>query len=798
MSEAYPSPIGAEVPRDRAKRLLAGRGKFIDDVMLPRTLHLAFVRSPHPHARIVAINTSAAAETPGVVRILTASDLEGVVAPWRATHNRFPDMRAPEQTALAANIARYQGEPVVAVVAAIRAQAEDACERVDIDWEPRPQIGDVATALAPDAPRVHDDLDDNLFFESSVTAGDVDAALAEAEVVVEQTFRFHRHTGVSLETRGILSEYDPTEQRLTVYQSHQTPHQQQDLYARLLRLPEHKVRVICPDIGGAFGLKHHLYADELVACAASVLLGRPVKFIADRFESFQSDVHCRDHEVHARMGFAADGNIVGLAIEDRFHAGAYGQYPRSSVAEGNQITRLTGAPYRLDNYRGLLKMAFLNRGILGHIRAVGHPIAAAVGEALIDLGARALGCDPIELRRQNYLKDSDFPLTSAGGIAFEKLSFEQCLDKALSIVDVEAFRREQAALRAQGIHRGMGFNTFVELTAIGPEYYGEGGQHISAQETCLLRMEASGQVRVYVGTTDQGQGIDTGIQQVVAAGLGVPLDDVEVISGDSVLSPMGGGSFGSRGAALGGEVAWKAAQELRGNVLSIAGFLLQKDTGELDLRDGTVTDRATGVTHLQASEIARIAHFRPYILPEDVPADLTVTARYASRDRLFLAGNGFQVSIVEVDLGTGLVQPLRHVVVHDCGRVLNPLLVREQIRGGVVQGIGSALYEELRYADHGALLTGSFADYLVPMAVEIPDIEVAHVETPTETSELGAKGAGEAGLSGSVGAILNAVNDALSPTGAVMTEIPLSPPRILKAIESVGATNARRNSDASS
>ncbi len=783
MREVFAEPIGAEVTRDRAKRLLAGRGTFVDDIAPPRTLHLSFVRSPFPHARITKTDTAEAAKAPGVACVLTACDLVDVVAPWRATHGRFPDMAAPEQTALARDIARYQGEPVVAIAAASRALAEDACELVDIDWEELPQVGDVTDALERDAPLVHGELDSNLLYRTSITTGDAEAALAKADVVVEKTFRFHRHTGVSLETRGILADYDPSEQRLTVHQSHQTPHQQQDLYARLLGLPEHKVRVICPDVGGAFGLKHHLYADELVACAASVLIGRPVKFIADRFESFQSDIHCRDHEVHARMGFTFDGSISGLALEDRFHAGAYGQYPRTSIAEGNQITRLTGAPYHLGDYRADLAMAFLNRGILGHIRAVGHPIAAAVGEALIDLGAQALERDPLDLRRQNYLKDEDFPMTSAGGVEFERLSLERCLDKAMAIVDIDAFRSEQARLRDRGLHRGIGFNTFVELTAIGPEYYGEGGQHISAQETCLVRMEASGQVRIYAGISDQGQGIDTGIQQVVAAGLGLRLDDVEVISGDSVLSPMGGGSWGSRGAALGGEVAWKAARELRTNVLSIAGFLLQKTPDELELREGTVIDRASGTAHMGVAEIARTAHFRPYLLPEDVPCDLTVTARYGSRDRLFIAGNGIQVAIVEVDFATGFVQPIRHVVVHDCGRILNPLLVREQIRGGVVQGIGSALYEELRYAEDGALLTGSLADYQVPMAGEMPDIEVAHIETPTKTSELGAKGAGEAGLAGAVGAVLNAVNDALSPTGAFMTEVPLTPPRIVTAIE---------------
>ncbi|MGI9478407.1 MAG: xanthine dehydrogenase family protein molybdopterin-binding subunit [Hyphomicrobiaceae bacterium] len=783
MSQAFRYPIGAEVPRDRARRLLAGRGRFVDDIEMARGLHIAFVRSPFAHARFGDVDVSDARAMPGVVRVLGAADLDAVVAPWRATHNLFPSMRAPEQSALAIDVARYQGEPVVAIIATTRAVAEDACDAVVIDWEPMPQVGDFHEALAADAPALHDAWEDNIAFEAGVGEGDAVVALAAADLVVERTFRFRRHTGVSLESRAIVADYDPTEQRLIVHQSHQTPHQQQDLYARLLGLPEHKVRVICPDVGGAFGLKHHLYADELVACAAAVILGRPVKFIADRLESFQSDIHCRDHEVHARMGFAADGTIVGLIVEDRFSAGAYGQYPRSSVAEGNQIIRLTGAPYRLPAYAGNVKMAFTNRGILGHIRGVGHPIAAAVTEAMVDLGARQLGQDAIDLRRRNYLADADFPLTSAGGVVFERLSLGACLDKALEIVDVDAFRTEQADLRAEGIHRGIGFCTFVELTSIGPEYYGNGGQHISAQETCILRMEASGQVRAYVGTSDQGQGIDTGIQQVVAGVLGVTVEDVEVISGDSVLSPVGGGSWGSRGAALGGEAALRASRELRGNLLSIAGFLLQKSPDELDLKDGVVVDAATGAAHMDTGELARIGHFRPHTLPSDLPSDLTVTARYASRDRMFLPGNGIQVSIVEVDVETGFVRLLRHVVVHDSGRILNPLLVREQIRGGVVQGIGSALYEELRYDDDGALLTGTLSDYLVPIATEMPDIEVAHIETPTETSELGAKGAGEAGLTGAVGAILNAVNDALAPHNVFLTDVPLSPPRILQALD---------------
>ncbi|MDP6832858.1 MAG: xanthine dehydrogenase family protein molybdopterin-binding subunit, partial [Alphaproteobacteria bacterium] len=726
--------------------------------------------------------TAEALALPGVVAVFTAENLEAAVSSWRAEHKLFPAMAAPEQFALARDTVRWQGEAVAAVLATSRAEAEDGADCVSVDWRELPAVTDAEQALAPDAPVLHGDMDSNLAFTTQVTAGDVEAAFAAADHVEQETFRFHRHSGVSLETRGIIADFEPSESRLTVHQSHQTPHQQQDLYARLMGLPEHKVRVICPDVGGAFGLKHHLMADELVACAAARLLQRPVKYIADRLESFLADVHCRDHEITARMAFSSAGDILAIEVDDLFNAGAYGQYPRSSIAEGNQISRLTGAPYRHQHYRASVRMAFLNKSILGHIRSVGHPIACAVAERLVDMGAETLALDPIEVRRRNYLDRDDFPRTSAGGVAFEQLSFNGCLDTALEMVDMAQFRAEQAELRTRGVYRGIGVATFVELTAIGPEYYGEGGQHISAQETCLLRLEASGGVRCYTGATDQGQGIDTGIQQVVADVLGVALADVEVISGDSALCPVGGGSWGSRGAALGGEAAMRAATTLRRNILNIAAALLQKDPSELAINGGVVVDQASGSAHMTVAEVARIGHFQPYNIPDGIAANLTVTERYASRDRMFLAGNGLQVAIVEVDVASGMVTPLRHVVVHDCGRILNPLLVREQVRGGAVQGIGAALYEELRYDEDGHLLTGSFADYLVPMAGEMPDIEVAHIETPTKTSELGAKGAGEAGTAGAVGAILNAVNDAIRPFDATIAETPITPPRLLRAL----------------
>jgi len=776
------APVGESLPRDRAHRLLAGRGRYVDDIAMPRTLHAAFVRSPYPHARIGAVDAAAARAMPGVVGVFTAADLEGVVASWRGEHRLFPALRAPEQHCLAPEVARFQGEAVAAVVASTRAQAEDAVEAVAVDWEELPAAVDAGAALDPGAPVIHAALGDNLAFHAAIEHGAVDAAFDAAHLLVERRFRFNRHTGLSLEPRGILAAYDPSEHSLLVHQSHQTPHQQQDLYARLLGIPEQRVRVLCPDVGGAFGLKHHLYPDELAACALSKLLGRPVKFVADRLESFLTDVHCRDHEVHARMAFGADGEMLAMEVQDLFAAGAYSQYPRSSVAEGNQIIRLCGAPYRLGAYRATLRMAWLNKGVLGHIRSVGHPVACAVTECLLDSGARALGLDPVAVRRRNYLREADQPCTSPGGIALRDLSLQRCLDRALEMLDLAALRREQARLREDGVHRGIGFATVVELTAIGPEYYGEGGQHISARETCVLRLEGTGAVRCFTGATDQGQGIDTGIQQVVAAALGVDAARVAVVSGDSEACPVGGGSWASRGAALAGEAALRAGRTLKRNVLELAGALLQTPAGSLDLRGAVVVDADTGAARMDLGEIAAIGHFRPHALPAGVEPRLTVAESYSPRDRLFLPGNGLHVVVLDVDVDLGTVALHRHLVVHDCGRVINPLLVAEQIRGGVVQGLGGALFEELCFDDQGRLLTGTLADYLAPMACEMPDIEVAHVETPGRTSELGAKGAGEAGTAGVMGAVLNAVNDALSPFGVEITETPVTPPRILRAL----------------
>jgi len=777
-----PNPIGQSIPRASARRLVAGRGRYTDDITFPRMVHAVFVRSPFAHARILGIDSAEATQAPGVLGVFTGADIAKVCKPFEVRHAGFPALKVTPQHALALGKASWQGEAVAAVAAESRAEAEDAAELIMIEWRELPAIADADAALAPGADLVHEELGTNEALALTVEGGDVDAAFAEADVVVEEEFRFARHTGVTLEPRCIIADYDPSTHALTVHQSHQAPHEMADVYARHLDIPGHNVRVVAPDVGGAFGLKLQPYTDEIAVCAVSMLLGRPVKFAADRLESFVSDIHARGHHVKARMAVSANGDILGLEVDDVYGIGAYSQYPRTSIFEGLHVLRMAGVAYKHPHYRGRLRVSYQNKALSGHYRGVGMPIANTVTERLVDMAAAKLGLDPITFRRHNYVPREAYPYTAPTGFSFEDMSLDECLDKLEEMVDISALRAERDSLRADGVHRGIGIATFVETTGISPEYYGKAEIRVAAQEGCVVKLEPSGHVRCLIGMTDQGQGTAAGIAQVVAGTLGVPVDHIEVISGDSAATPYGAGAFASRGAAIGGEVALKASRALKKNILAIAAAILQEAPAALDLRDGQIVTAASGTVRMELAEIAEISHFRQNILPPGLQPQLTVARHYVPRALPHLAGNGIQLSYLEVDAGLGAVKLLRHVVVHDCGTVINPLLVHEQVRGGTVQGIGSALYEETLYSAEGQMLNASLADYLVPMAAEIPDIEIGDVFTPTQSSELGAKGVGEAGVVGASAAILNAINDAIAPLGGSIAEIPATPERILRAL----------------
>ncbi len=777
------SYIGRSVPRPNIARLTQGRAQFVSDVALPRMAHVAFVRSPHAHARIVAIDAAAARNAPGVIAIVTGAELAKVITPWVGVLTHLKGIKSAPQHAIAVERACWRGEAVCAVVARSRAEAEDACELVQVNYQELAAVTDAETALDPATPVIHPELGDNLTFERKLEAGAVDQAFAESDAVVETTFVFGRHTGVTNEPRAIIADWNAGEQRLTVYHGTQAPHMMQNLFAKHLSLAEHQVRVITKDVGGSFGIKVHTYADEMAAVALSKLLRRPIKFVADRIESFVTDIHARDHRVKAKIGVKEDGTITAFEIDDLTGIGPYSVYPRTSGIEANQIVNLVGGPYRCPNYRARARVVFQNKNVMCQYRAVGHPIATAVTEGLVELAAARINMDPLELRRRNLIPDDAYPCGSAAGLKFEQLSHHEALAHLDAMMDYAGLRAEQKRLRARGIHRGIGFASFIEVTNPSAAFYGVGGARITSQDGATVRLDAQGAVICHTGVTEQGQGAEAVVAQCVASAFGVPLERVRVITGDTDSTPYGGGTWASRAAGIGGEAAWQAGKALRANVLAAAASMLQATPESLDIRNGVVVDAADGRERVGLDEVARVVYFRPDTLPPGFQAELVATRHYVPRAWPFAFTNGIQASYLEVDTDSGFVTLLKHWCIEDCGTVINPQLVDEQIRGGVVQGIGAALLEHCIYDERGQLLNGNMADYLVPMAAEMPDIEVDHVVSPTKDSELGAKGAGEAGTAGAPGAVMNAVNDALRPLGAApLTALPLTPESILRAL----------------
>ena len=777
------SYIGRSVPRPNARRLVEGHGRFADDLPTPpRTLHAAFLRSPYAHARIVSIDTSAARALPGVAIVATGADIAEICSPWTGVLTHFAGMKSAPQHALAIDRALWMGEPIVAVAATSRAVAEDALGLIEIEYEELKPLTDEAAALAPDAPVMHPDLGDNIAFELTLDTGAVDDAFRDAHVVVEESFVFNRHTGVTLEPRTLLADYDPSEHRLTVHQSTQTPYQMQEIYAEHFGIPAANIRVVARDVGGSFGMKLHVHGDEMATVAMAIMARRPVKFVADRMESFTADIHARAHRVTARMAVASDGTITAMDVEDIAGIGPYSAYPRTSSVEANQVVRLMGGPYAHRAYRGTLKVVFQNKAMMSQYRAVGHPIACAVTEALVDRAAAATGLDPLEIRRRNVVPDDAYPYKAPTGFVFEKLSHRQCLAMLETACNYAALRDQQRDLRSRGVYRGIGLATFIEITSPGPAFYGIGGARITAQDGAVIALDPSGVITCKVSVTEQGQGTEAIMAQIAATAIGVPVEHIRVVTGDTESTPYGGATWASRGASIGGETVLKAGQALREQLLALAASILQAAPDVLDIADGAIVDVGTGNIRMSVRELARIAHFRPDTLPPGVQPQLIAARNHVPRGEPFAFTNGIQASHVEVDVETGFIRLLGHWVVEDCGRIINRLLVDEQIRGGVVQGLGAALFEECVYTPDGQLLNATLADYLVPMAGEMPDIHVDHVSTPTAHTALGAKGVGEAGTAGAAAAVLNAVNDALTPFGARLSEIPLTPERVLTAL----------------
>ncbi len=539
---------------------MQGRGLYVSDIELPRMAHVVFLRSPHAHAKIVGIDAAAARRMPGVIAVVTGKELAAVITPWVGVLSHLKGLKSAPQNAIAIDRVCWQGEAVAAIVATSRAVAEDAAEIVSVDYEELEAVTDMRTALDPATPVIHPSLGDNLAFERNLDAGAVDAAFAGSDEVVEADFIFGRHTGVTLEPRSVVADWNAAEARLTIYQGTQAPHMVQNIAALHLGLEESQVRVVCKDVGGSFGIKVHIYADEMATYALSKLLRRPVKFVADRVESFNTDIHARDHRCRGRIGVKRDGTITAFEIDDLTGIGPYSMYPRTSAIEANQVVNLVGGPYVTKNYRARARVVFQNKNVMCQYRAVGHPIACSVTEGLVDLAAAKIGMDPVEIRRRNLIADDAYPCASPSGLRFEQLSHHAAMNKLMTMMDYDALRAEQAALRSKNIHRGIGIASFIEVTNPSAAFYGVGGAKISSQDGVAVRLDAQGSVICQTSITEQGQGSESLTAQIVGSVLGVSMERVRVILGDTDNTPYGGGTWASRGAGIGGEAALQAAK----------------------------------------------------------------------------------------------------------------------------------------------------------------------------------------------------------------------------------------------
>ncbi len=766
--------IGRDMLRREDRRLLTGRGRYLDDIASPGALHACFVRSPYAHARIRGIDADAARAAEGVVAVVTGAELARWTLPQRVAP-AIEGLLPVEFGALPVDKARFIGDPVACVVATDRYLAEDAAGLVEVDYDPLPAVASYAAALADGAALVDEALPTNLVSHQTFSAGDPEAILAAAEIVVEARFHQHRQTHVPVETRGCLADWDAGAERLTFHTGNQAPHPLRSQLARRLRLAESQVRVVCPDIGGAFGQKIALMREELTVAALARHLGRPVRWREDRTENLIAAAHAREETVTTRAAVTPDGRIQALTLLIEEDFGAYCFYPANYIARVVAMV-LTG-PYRIRNYAYEVKVALTNKCGSGPMRAP-MAITSWVMDGTIEAVARRLGLDPIEVRRANMLAPEDLPHTMPTGEVVEDVTPGAALDALLARIDHAGFRARQSADRARGVHRGLGICSVVEPTTYGSAFYKAAAIPGSGHEAGWVRVDPAGGVTASVGLMGSGHGYETAFAQVVAEGLGVEPENVRVLMGDTDVAPYGMGTRGARGGTAGGGVLLLAATSVREKALAIAASLLALNAAdELRLRAGRVERHLGGEwrpTELTLAAIAQIAHLDPTRLPPGMEPGLEATRAYDPPPMTY--SNAAHACEVVVDVRTGRVSIERHTVVEDCGRVLNPAIVRGQQHGAVAMGLSGALMEEVVYDAEGQNLTGSFADYSVATAVEIPPIDVVTLSTPSRRTPTGSKGMSEGGVMGAIGALTSAVNDALAPFGVVAERQPLSPP----------------------
>ena len=770
------SPFGARQPRREDARLVTGHGRYVGDVELPRMLHVAFVRSVHAHARLRAVMTRRAAAVPGVVHVATGAD-ETFARHCLRAQSALPGYVVTEQPILAWPRARYAGEPLAVVVATDRYAAEDGAALVDVDGEPLAATVQADAAAREGAPLVHDEAPGNILLSRRFENGRVDLAMDGAVVVIERTFRTNRHTAAPMEGRGGVADYDAAAGKLTLWSGTQVPHLARHGLAGVLGLPEHKIRVVAPDVGGGFGVKGILYPEDVALCLLAIRLGRPVKWVEQRREHFLACAHARDHHYTIRVGFDADGRLRSLDARALCNTGAYSVFPWTAAIEPLMVGGLLTGPYKLEHYRCEVSAVATNTAPAGPYRGVARPATTFVMERLLDLGARALNLDPVQIRRINLVTPDDLPYTSATRLVHDTGSYPVCFAKVVEALDYETFRAEQAQRRTEGRYLGIGFANYNELTGLGrAASAGPRMPFRTGHEGATVRMDPSGAVTVLAGVTSQGQSTETTLAQIAAADLGVPFASVSVVLGDTDATPFGLGAFASRQAVIGGGAVALAARAVREKALRIAAHLLEAAAEDLEVADGSVSVRGTPGRTLALAEVARVANLETNRLPADLEPGLEATRFYDPIRGTFAAGS--QGAIVEVDPATGTLAIRRWVCVEDTGRVINPMVVEGQVHGAIAQGIGGALFEHLVYDAEGQLITGSFMDYALPAATMLPPFELDHIEEPAENL-LGVRGVGEGGTLGPAAVLANAVADAL---GIETNELPLTPPRLWEAL----------------
>ena len=781
-----PRAIGARVPRREDPRLLTGRGTYVDDVSLPRMLHGAFVRSSEAHARLLGVDTAEAGEVPGVIAVLTATDLDGSVTPIRAL-NATPGYQECETPVLADEKVRMVGEPVALVVAESRYAAEDGAAAVRVEYDALPVLVEIEEAMAKGAPSIHAEIPDNLFNHFEASTGDLDAAFAEADEVIELELRQQRYGAAAMEGRAVLAE--PTgDDGLKVWLSSQVPHIARTGLAKFLSMPETQVRVISPDVGGGFGPKCVLYQEELAVSAAARMLGRPVKWISDRVEDLLTTAHGREQIHRVRAAAAADGRVLAVDVEIFASNGAYAPWPFTAGLDSGQASENVTGPYDIGAYRRHVHAVVTNKGPMGPYRGVGRVMACLTIDRVMDELADRLGLDRLEVRRRNLVRE--FPYETQTGLVFESGDYQRSIEMLAAAINWDQTAKENRRLAGEGRLRGIGIACAVEHSAYGPQSLGSRNHELTlGYDTASIRVEPDGRVRLAVGLHSHGQGQETTMSQIAADELGVDPGDIDVVYGDTAVVPYGNGTWASRSTVYCGGAAILAARDIREKVMTLAADMLEANPDDLELAGGSISVRGTPSRHLSLRQVARRANHEPHLLPDGVEAGLESTRRYSAPDPGSFS-SAMHAALVEVDPETGAVEVLRYVVVEDCGTVINPTIVEGQVHGGVAQGIGGALSEHLAYDASGQMVTASFMDYLLPTAGEIPPIDVLHLESPSPNTLGGWKGMGEGGSINAPAAIVSAVNDALSGLGVVANHTPVDPNWVRAAIREAGGVAA--------